>query len=707
MSEPRRPADVVGACALDCPDACSWIVTVDRALDPERGGRAVRLRGNPEHPFTRGGLCAKVNPFLKYASAPGRLLEPLRRKGSKGSGHFEPVSWDDALAELADRIRGAVVEHGGESIWPYAGTGTLGFLQGCSAGGSRIFHALGASRHYVDICSKAGHAGMSYTTGSGWGMDPEDLAHSALIVLWGTNTLTTNLHLWPVVAEGRRRGAELIVVDPVRTRTAEQADRHLALRPGTDGALALGVMAELVRLGAVDEPYLAANALGWEAFRDRVLAEWGAVRAAQVCGTAASDVAWFAERIAACRPTGIRSLMGMQRHGGGGAALRALSCLPAVTGDYARRGGGLCYSTGPAYPIDTAAISRPDLQPAGPTRQLTMSRLGRELLERTDPPVQVLVLWAANPMVSNPDTTRTRAGLSRDDLFTVVVDHVLTDTARYADLVLPGTTQLEHADLHASYSHLYLQWNAPAVAPPGECLSHTEIFRRLAHELGLTEPALYASDDELAQAGLSGDHPALAGITLARLRERGWMRLNWPTPALPFAAGFATASGRFEFDSARGATDGAGRFPGYTPPHVVGRPAAPPEGADPDAELDLISAANHYLLNSTFGAGPRAARAGAPEVTLHPDDAASRGIVDGSVVEVCNHVGSFTATARLSDAVRPGVAATTKGRWPDGPDRAGVNAVIADRLTDLGGGATFHDTRVRIRPGLPAYPPRH
>jgi anaerobic selenocysteine-containing dehydrogenase len=394
--------------------------------------------------------------------------------------------------------------------------------------------------------------------------------------------------------------------------------------------------------------------------------------------------------------------MGMQRHGGGGAALRALSCLPAVTGDYGRVGGGLVYSTGPAYPIDTAAISRPDLQPDGPTRGLAMSRLGRELLERTDPPVRVLVMWAANPMVSNPDTARTRAGLARDDLFTVVVDHVLTDTARYADLVLPGTTQLEHADLHSSYSHLYLNWNAPAVAPPGECLPHTEIFRRLAGAMGLVDPVLFASDDELAQAALSAPHPALDGVTLATLRTQGFVRLAWPTPALPFADGFPTPSGRFEFASARGEADGAGRFPGYTPPHVVGRPAVP---TDPDAELELISAANHYLINSTFGTGPRAPRAGTPLVVIHPEDAAARGIADGSPVELSNEVGAFTATARVSDAVRPGVAATTKGIWPARPGEAGVNAVVADRLTDLGRGATFHDTRVRVRAVRALTPP--
>jgi anaerobic selenocysteine-containing dehydrogenase len=701
---------VIGACALDCPDACSWIAQVE---EPDGAPpRVVRLLGNPDHPFTRGGLCTKVTPFPQYAADPGRLLYPLRRRGPKpatGPDDFERIGWDDALAELAGRIQAAIDEQGPESIWPFVGTGSLGYLQGCDADGIRLFHALGASRHVVNICSKAGHAGMSYTTGSAMGMDPQDLEHSALILLWGTNTLTTNLHLWPFVAAGRERGAELVVIDPVRTRTAARADRHLAPRPGTDAALALGLIAELVRIGGTDEDYLARCALGWPAFRDRVVEAWTAARAAQVCGLEEQDVAWLAERIAARRPTGIRTLMGMQRHGGGGAATRAISCLPAVTGDYGRHGGGMCYSTGRAYPIDTAALSRPDLQPNGPARALPQSGLGRVLLELDDPPVQVLVVAGANPMVSNPDTCLTRRGLLRENLFTVVVDHVLTDTARCADLVLPGTSQLEHADLHNSYTHVYLNWNEPAVPPPGECLSHTEIWRRLASALGLTEPALFASDHELARAALAEDaaqrHPALAGITLEALRSKGFARLGWPQPYLPFAAGFPTPSGRFEFSSDRGAADGAGRFPDFVPPYEVGggrealrgNGSGVADGGD-DGRLDLISAAGHHLLNSTFATGPRAARAGRPQVWLHPDDASRRGITDGDRVELRNERGAFTAVAAVTDAVRVGLAATTKGHWPDRPGGSTVNAVTADRASDLGDGATFHDTRVLISP---------
>jgi anaerobic selenocysteine-containing dehydrogenase len=686
------PLDVVGACALDCPDACSWVVTVE-------DGRAVALRGNESHPVTQGGLCAKVTPYLGYAASPDRLLHPLRRVGGKGEGRFVRVSWDDALAELAERIRTATAVHGPESIWPYAGTGTVSLLQGLGGAGQRLFHHLGASRHHANICSTAGRAGMLHTTGSPMGMDPEDLAVSGLIVLWGTNTLTTNLHLWPFVTEGRRAGAPLVVVDPVRTRTAAQADKHLALLPGTDAALALGLMSHLVERGAADEDHLSRNALGWKRFRDEVLPAWSTGRAAEVCGLDEPEVRWFADAIADHGPVGIRTLMGMQRHGGGAQALRTLSCIPAVTGDYGRRGGGLCYSTGDAYGWNEEALNRPDLQPNGPTRRLKMASLGRELLERTDPPVDVLMIWAANPVVSNPDQNRVRAGLSREDLFTVVVEHSHTDTTDYADLVLPGTTQLEHTDLVGSYAHLYVQWNTPAVTPPGECLPHTEIFRRLATALGVTEPAVLASDEELARGALGSPAPGLAGVTVESLQRQGWQRLAHPSPYLPFADGFATPSGLFEFVSARAADAGFGELPGYTPPHESlgtssqGRPVDPDDGG-----LALISAANHYLINGTFTRSPLHARAGEPVLMLHPKDAASRGIDDGVAVRVSNQRGWFDATALVSDRTREGVAATSKGLSPGRDGGSSVNATTADRDSDLGDGATFHDNRVWVAP---------
>jgi anaerobic selenocysteine-containing dehydrogenase len=679
--------EVIGACSLDCPDGCSWVVTVDDA------GRAVALRGNADHPFTAGGLCAKVNPYLDYAASADRLLHPLRRVGAKGEGRFARVSWDEALDELATRLRETADRYGGEAIWPYRGTGSVSWLQGLAPTGGRLFHALGASRHDLDICSRAGTVGMGYTAGTPAGMDPADLQHSRLVILWGTNTLTTNLHLWPYVTRARERGARLVVVDPVRTRTAARADRHLAPRPGTDGALVLGLIAGLLERGAADEEFLAGATLGWGAFRDEVVSGWTPQRAAEVCGLTVGEVEWLADEIARSRPTGIRTLMGVQRHGGGGQAVRLMSCLPAVTGDYVRLGGGLCYSTGSAYPLDGDALTRPDLQPHGPTRRLRMSALGSTLLDATDPPVMALVMWGANPVVSNPDQRRVRAGLSREDLFVVAVEHTLTDTTAYADLVLPGTTQLEHTDLTDSYSHLFLNWNAPAVQAPGECLPHTEIFRRLATALGRHDPLLHAGDEDLARDALGGGHPALDGVTLERLQERGWVRLAWPDPYLPFTAGFPTPSGRFEFSSRAAADDGAGLLPHYLPPHEVPSPTS--TGAD--VEVALVSAANHYLINSTFNASPRHTRRGAPVVRLHPDDAAAAGIADGDLVQVGNERGRFAARAAVTTEVRRGVAATTKGLLPGRPGASSVNATTGERRADLGG-ATFHDNRVVVRP---------
>ncbi len=667
---PMAVEQIIGACSLDCPDACSWIVTVE-------DGKATKLRGNPEHPFTRGGLCAKVNPYIHYTNRPDRIGQPLRRVGPKGAGSFEPISWDAALEEIAARLHETIATHGGEAIWPYAGTGTVGWLQGEYAG-KRLFHTLGASNHLLNICSFAGRVGMTYAMGSPFGMNPEDLIHSRLILLWGTNTLTSNQHLWPFIEEGRSRGATVVVIDPFRTITAARADRHIAPLPGTDGALALGVVAELVARGAHDEQWLRDHALGWDVFRDTELAGWSAERAAAICDIPADEIRWLADQVASSRPTGIRSLMGMQRHGGGGQAARVMSMIPAVTGDFARLGGGICYSTGAAYGFDVEALQRQDLRPS-PVRTLTMTRLGQGLLE-VEPPVRVLFMWAANPLVSNPDLGRVRAGLVREDLFTVVVEHVHTPTTAFADIVLPGTTQLEHAEMQDSYSHLYLQWNEPAVAPRGEALSHTEIFRRLARALGLTEPSLFASDEELARDLLGSNDPSLHGITLETLKKNGWQRLSLPDPCLPVVDRFRTPSGRYEFASEAAEADGHGRLPHYVPPFEAG---------DHGDGLALVSPANHYTVNATFVGSPNHTKAGEPTITIHPDDAARLGVAGGETVRVFNDRGEFEATASVSDDARPHVAHITKGT-------SLVNATVAERDADMGRGAVYHDNRVRV-----------
>jgi anaerobic selenocysteine-containing dehydrogenase len=673
--------DIPGACPLDCPDGCSWIVTV-------RDGEAVKLRGNPDHPFTRGALCAKVARYLDHTRTPDRLLHPLRRTGAKGEGRFERISWDDALSEIAERLLAIRERHGGEAIWPFQGTGTLGYLQGLEGGaGARRWNVLGASEHVMSICSIAGSEGLRYTTGTNCGIDPEGFAQSNLILLWGSNPLTSHHHIWKFISAARERGAHLVVIDPVRTRSARAADEHLAPRPGTDAALALGLMHEVVRRGAHDEAFLRDRCVGWDAYAERIAA-FPPERVAAICDLPVKRIVALGERLATTRPTAIRATMGIQRHAGGGMALRTLATIPAVTGDWALPGGGLAYSTSGYFRGDRAALMRNDLRPH-PVRSLLMTRMGDVLLG-ADPPVHGLVVYGANPLASNPDTGKVRRALAREDLFTVVIEQVPTDTVDYADIVLPSTMQTEHLDVHDGYGHMYLAWNEPAVAPPGECLPHTEIFRRLARAMGLEEPALYDDDETLARTLIESGHPTLEGVTVERLRREGWVRLGHPHPLVPFQSGFPTPSGKLELYSERAAAAGEDPLPGYTPPA---------EAADPGEDrLALIAAASHWFLNSMFANAPeQRRRAGEPTVALHPDDAAARGLVDGDRVEVGNERGRFAAVVAVGDATRRGVAATTKGHWPKLLGGANINAATEERDADLGGGAVFHDCSVWVR----------
>ncbi|WP_067715954.1 molybdopterin-containing oxidoreductase family protein [Nocardia yamanashiensis] len=650
---------VLGACPLDCPDGCSWVVDVE-------DGVAVGLRGNKAHPITRGALCVKVNRYLEQLNSGERITYPMRRVGAKGEGKFERISWDEALTEIAGRLTGIIEEHGAEAIWPFHGTGSLGYIQGLEGfSGRRFFNALGASLHDPTICSVAGTTGLKYTLGTSGGMDPEDFAKSKLILVWGTNPLTSGHHGWKFVQDS---DAYTVAIDPVRTRTAERCDEHLAPLPGTDAALALGLIRIVVSMGAQDDAFLAQHTEGWDEFRERVM-EYTPERTAEITGLPVERIVALGERIATTRPTSIRVSQGIQRHAGGGMALRTLACLPGVTGDWAIPGGGLHYSTSGHFKFNLSELARYDLLP-NPVRTLSMTRMAEALLDIDGPPVKALFVIAANPVASNPDQRRVRAGLAREDLFTVVLEHFPTDTVDYADIVLPATMQPEHLDVIAAYGNLYMVWNEPAVTPPGECLTTTETFRRLARTMNLTEPALYDSDEELAQQ-------LLKGHDIDRLRAEGFLKAE-PQPV---------PNGKLQFVSWRAEKAGHDPLAGYTPP------------ADPGDGLVLISAASHFFLNTTFGANAELRRrAGEPTVTLHPDDAAALSVTDGAAITVANDRGSFEAVAAVSDAVRPGVAATTKGRWAKLSGGATVNATIAERDADYGGGAVFHDNRVRITP---------
>src|SRR5215472_4976205 len=682
------PTRVVhGVCPLDCADTCSWVVTV-------QDGRAVKLLGNREHPFTRGALCSKVNRFLEATRQPDRLLWPERRIGPKGQGRFERISWDAALEEIAARWRDIIARDGAQAIWPYYGTGTLGMIQGLAGAGRRLWNVLGTSQHHLSICMTAGGFGTGYTLGDNRiGMDPEGFAEARLIVLWGANPLVTHHHVWKFIEKARRGGGRLVVIDPLRTRTADQADEHLAPRPGTDAALALGLLHVVLARGGEDRDFIETHTLGWDAFRERIL-EFPPTRVADITGVPTAVIEQLGERLATKRPTAIKIGPGMQRHAGGGQAVRVISCIPGVTGDWRYPGGGVAYDTRSFFRGNFAALWRDDLRPPG-TRVLTMTRLGEGLTEIGDPPVRALLVYGANPAASAPDQNKVRRGLAREDLFTVVIDHFQTDTADFADLLLPATMQTEHVDLHHAYGHAYLALNTPAVPPAGECLPNTEILRRIARALGVTESCVYDSDEDLARAVLDADELRMAGITLEALAVRGWMRLGEPQPWAPLAKGFPSPSGRLEFYSARAAEAGLDPLPTYTPPYE----STPRDPALARRHpLALVAPAGPHFLNTEFSNLPALRdKAGPQRVLLHAEDAAVRGLVDGDVARVFNDRGEYLALVVVSDRVIPGLASGSKGHWPKlNPGGSSITATVMEKDSDMGRGAVFHDNRVEV-----------
>ncbi len=687
MDSRSNDVQIRGACPLDCPDTCGWIVSV-------RNGEAVALRGDPEHPYTRGWLCSKVADYLAYTRSSDRLLHPLRRSGPKGSGTFTPISWDEALERIAAGLGEVIAKHGAEAIWPYPGSGSMGLIQGIYGAGRRLWNVLGASVPVYTLCTIAGGFGTGYTLGDNRvGMDPETFRFSKLVVLWGANVLSTHPHLWRPILEARKNGATVVAIDPIRTRTAAASDQHLAPLPGTDAALALGLLYVVLAEGKEDRQFIAEHTTGWEAFRRRIL-EFPPGRAAAITGLPEAAIVALGKRLAETRPTAIRIGIGLQRHGGGGMAVRTITCIPGVTGDWRYPGGGAFYDTRGFFGLNWAALGREDLRPR-PVRTLDMKRLGEGLLEIDDPPVKALFVYASNPAASAPQQTKVLRGLARNDLFTVVVDHFMTDTARYADILLPATMATEHRDLLIAYGHLYLAWNEPAAPPPGECLPATEIFRRLARAMGLDTPALYDGDETIARQILDSGHPSLAGISFEELKARGWMRLSVPDPFVPFADTFPTASGKLEFVSDRMAQSGMDPVAGYTASHETSQRDTALAREYP---LALVTPADHHRLNSIFANVPKQRRrSGAATLLIHPDDAAPRQIAAGDEVRVANARGAFLAVAEVSDRIRPGVVASTKGRWPGG-EKAGatINATVDARDSDMGCGAVYHDNRVRV-----------
>jgi anaerobic selenocysteine-containing dehydrogenase len=681
---------VRGACPHDCPDACAMLVTVE-------SGRAVRVAGDPDHPFTRGFLCTKVNRYVERTYHRDRLLHPMRRVGPKGSGRYERVSWDEALDEIAERLNSIRAStEGPQAILPYSYAGTMGMIQGSSMD-RRFFHTIGASMLDRTICSMAGTVGMRMTVGANIGADPEGIPQSDLVLLWGTNTLTANPHLWPFVLEARERGATIIAIDPIRTRTAAQCDEWIGIRPGTDAALALGMMHVLFELGLEDADYIARHTLGIEQLRERAR-EYSPTRVSAITGIPADRIVSLAERYARSKAAFIRVNYGLQRHAGGGMAVRTIACLPALTGHWKHAGGGVQLSSSANFQFDKKALERPDLSP--PVRTINMIRLG-EALTTPDagvggPPVRALIVYNSNPAAVAPDRNTVLRGMAREDLFTVVLEHFQTDTADWADIVLPATTQLEHWDLMLSYGHHYVSLNRPAIEPVGEALPNSEIFRRLAARMRLSHPALADDDLTMIRQALASTHEKMRGVSLDTLLEKGWTRLNVPTPYLPYAdGGFTTPSGKCEFYSSRMGEMGLDPLPAFTPPYEF--PERVPDLAK-RYPLTLISSPAHQFLNSTFvnvDSLRRAARE--PECLLHPADAEQRGIGVGMRVVVHNDRGAFTAVARVEDTIRPGVVWAPSIWWGKfAADGANANQTTSQRETDMGHGPVFYDNLVEV-----------
>ncbi len=677
---------VRGCCPHDCPDTCGWLVTV-------RDGVAVEIKGDHHHPFTRGWLCVKARAYLQFVYHPDRLPYPLKRVGAKGEGRFRRISWDEALDTIASKWQEIIARYGPEAILPYSYSGTLGVVQNDGLD-RRFFNRLGASELERTICSAAGMEGVRYSLGANKGADPESMVHARLILIWGANPATTHPHYIPFIQDAKRRGARGVLIDPRRTRTAPFADQHLRIFPGTDAALALGMMRAMVDHGWHDQDYVEANTVGFDELRER-LVEYPLDRVARVTGIREKDVLELACAYASTKPAFLRLGYGVQRHGNGGMIVRTIACLPALAGQVGLRGGGFLLSTSGWAMWDNVALRRPDLRPREP-RAINMNQLGQALLS-AEPPIKSLYVYNSNPAASTPNQSKVRAGLLREDLFTVVHEIFPTDTVDYADIALPATTQLERLDLHKAYGNLYVQLNEPAIAPQGECKSNTEVFRLLAEKMGFMEECLFESDEDMARTAVETLSLSGPRITLERLRQEGAIKITERELGLPFADGrFATPSGKVEFYSRQL------REAGYDP-----LPAHVPEREGPEGDkvflerypLYLLTPGAHHFLNTTFANIPSlVASEKRPCLQINPGDAASRGIQDGDRVRVENQRGWCQLTARVTDAVAPGVVSTEATWWQKkSPQGRNVNHLTGDHLTDLGRGATFYNSLVEVR----------
>ncbi len=670
-----------GACPHDCPDTCALRVSV-------RDGRVTRVQGDPDHATTHGALCTKVSRYAERTYHPERVLHPLKRTGPKGSGQFERVTWDEALRDIAQRL-GAIAAQDPQGILPYSYAGTMGLLQGGSMA-SRFFHKLGASLLDRTICASAGGEALAATYGAKVGMHVAHYAESRLILIWGSNSIASNLHFWTYAQAAKRAGAKLVCIDPRRTETADKCHQHLALLPGTDGALALGLMHELIVNGWLDENYITLHVAGWPALRERAL-QWPPERVAAVCGLAPDEVRGLARDYGTCKPAAIRLNYGMQRVRGGGSAVRLIALLPCLVGAWRHRAGGLLLSSSGWFRQvrNDAALERPDLLAGRQPRTINMSTIGDELLREASPGfgprIDAVVVYNSNPVAVAPQSARVVQGFSRVNLFTVVLEHFMTDTADHADYVLPATTQLEHLDVHTAYGHTDVLINEAAIAPEGEAKPNTQIFRELALHMGLNDPCFSDTDEQLARQ-------ALLGIDFDTLRRDGWVKL--PLPDAPFAeGGFPTADGRAQVDGGLGVPD-------HVPNYESAQSAPDLSQRYP---LAMISPPARNFLNSTF-VNVKSLRdiEGEPLLEIHADDAAARRIASGAMVRVFNARGEHRCRAEVSRRARPGVVHGLGIWWRKlGADGTNVNELTHQRLTDIGRAPSFYDCLVEVE-ALPA-----
>ncbi|MDB5952750.1 MAG: molybdopterin oxidoreductase [Massilia sp.] len=688
---------VRATCPHDCPDTCALLITVE-------DGVATQVKGDPDHPTTAGVLCTKVARYAERTYHPERLLHPMRRVGKKGEGKFKRISWIEAIDEIAERIK-AIAARAPQAILPYSYCGTMGLVQGESMS-ARFFNHLGASLLDRTICAMAGATGYKYTIGASVGTDLEQFQDAKLIIIWGGNPIASNLHFWTRVQEAKRRGAKLIAIDPYRSLTAEKCHQHIALLPGTDAALALGMMHVLIRDDLLDDDYIAKHTLGFAQLQARA-AEWTPERAAETCGINAAEIVELAREYgqAAQRgePVAIRVNYGVQRVRGGGMSVRTIACLPALVGAWRHAAGGVQLSSSGSFPANRSALQRPDLLKR-PSRTINMTTIGDDLLRESSPAfgpkIEAVIVYNANPLAIAPDSSKVMQGFLRDDLFTVVLEHFQTDSADYADILLPATTQLEHVDAHLAYGHLYMMANNAAIAPMGEAKPNTEIFRLLAARMGFDDPCFRQSDDELAAQAFDTRDARAVHFDWESLKKRGWQKLNMPDA--PFAnGGFFTPSGKCEFYSAAMLADGHDPVPTYTAPYESA--ATNPELAR-RYPLAMISPPARNFLNSTF-VNVKSLRGieDQPYLDIHPFDSAARGVEHGDMVRIFNDRGSFVARARVTDKARAGLVVGLSVWWKKlAGDGKNANEVTSQRLTDMGRAPTFYDTLVQVEKSAPA-----